>query len=136
MFYDMGSVCESERKQIAAEAIVQIQQMIRRGDYYGWLVAGDDMMVAGGGVILRSLLPRPGNLQGGEEACILNVYAHPEYRRRGLARRLKQVILLWCEQRKCARVARQASEAGEPLYISLGFERTNEMRLQGRSPQA
>jgi GNAT superfamily N-acetyltransferase len=136
MFYDMGSVCESERKQIAAEAIVEIQQMIRRGDYYGWLVEGDDMMVAGGGVILRQLLPRPGSLQGGEEAYILNVYVHPQYRRRGLARRLIQAILLWCEQRQCARVALHASEAGEPLYTSLGFERTNEMRLQGRSPQA
>jgi GNAT superfamily N-acetyltransferase len=136
MFYDVGSVSASEREQIAAEAIAQIQQMIRCGDYYGWLVEGDDIMVAGGGVILRQLLPRPGSLQGGEEAYILNVYVHPQYRRRGLARRLMQAILLWSEQCQCVRIALHASEAGEPLYISLGFERTTELRLQSKLPQA
>lgn len=134
MFYDMGSVSDNERATLEAAVLLQIREMIRRGDYFGWLIEGDDKILAGGGVILRRLLPRPGSLQGGEEAYILNVYVEPDYRRRGLARRIMETILVWCQQRQVARVTLHPSDEGQPLYESLGFERTKEMLLQ-RRPQ-
>jgi GNAT superfamily N-acetyltransferase len=86
-------------------------------------------VVAGGGLIVRRLLPRPGNLQGGAEGYILNVYTEPEHRRRGLARELMEVILAWCRENHIARITLHASEEGRALYEGLGFVPTDEMRL-------
>jgi GNAT superfamily N-acetyltransferase len=127
MFYEMKSVNESEATSILSASIPQLSEMLAGGDYLGWLVERDEKVVAGGGVMMRRLLPRPGSLQGGEEAYILNVYTEPEHRRRGLARKVMETILAWCRERDCARVTLHPSDVGEPLYRSLGFERTKEM---------
>ena len=57
------------------------------------------MVIAGAGVLHRSLMPNPDTLEGGEEVYVLNVYTEPEHRRRGLARQLMQAILAWCQAR-------------------------------------
>jgi GNAT superfamily N-acetyltransferase len=127
MFYDLQSVNEIESASIISASIPQLSEMLAKGDYLGWLVELDEKVVASGGVMLRRLLPRPGSLEGGEEAYIPNVYTEPEYRRRGLARIIMETILTWCFKRGVARVTLHPSDEGEPLYRSLGFESTKEM---------
>jgi GNAT superfamily N-acetyltransferase len=63
---------------------------------------------------------------------ILNVYTYSQFRRRGIARRLMQTMIAWCAGEGLARVALHASEDGRHLYESLGFELSNEMRLNLR----
>lgn len=65
-------------------------------------------------------------------ATILNVYTEPDYRRRGIARQIMETMIAWCRQQGFARVSLHASEHGRPLYESLGFEDSNEMRLNLR----
>ena len=84
-------------------------------------------MVAGAGLVLRELLPRPGHPDGGAEAYVLNVYTDAAHRRRGLARGLMSAILDWCRANGALRVTLHASEEGRPLYVSLGFTATTEM---------
>jgi GNAT superfamily N-acetyltransferase len=62
-------------------------------------------------------------------AYIANVYTSSDYRRNGIARRIMQAIVDWCRAEGFKRVALHASPFGRPLYESLGFEPTNEMRL-------
>jgi GNAT superfamily N-acetyltransferase len=127
MFYEMKCVNEIESASIISASIPQLSEMLAEGDYSGWLVEHDEKVVAGGGVMMRRLLPRPGSLQGSEEAYILNIYTEPEHRRLGLARKLMETILEWACERGFARVTLHPSDEGEPLYRSLGFERTKEM---------
>jgi len=60
---------------------------------------------------------------------ILNVYAEPEVRRQGLARRLMLLMIQWLKDQGFSSVALHASDAGRHLYETLGFRPTNEMRL-------
>jgi ribosomal protein S18 acetylase RimI-like enzyme len=60
---------------------------------------------------------------------ILNVYTEPAHRRRGMARALMQIALEWCANNQVDAVILHASVEGSPLYESLGFTPTNEMRL-------
>ena len=83
-------------------------------------------------MVLRELLPRPNALQGGTESLIVNVYTEPAHRHRGLARRLMRIMLDWCAQRGVPQVVLHASDGGRPLYQSLGFVPTSEMRWQTR----
>lgn len=91
---------------------------------------GETQVVAGGGLQLRPLMPRPGHLRGEPEALILSMWTDPAHRRRGLATLVIETMLAWCRARGIRRVTLHASEMGRPIYERLGFRATNEMRLE------
>ena len=62
-------------------------------------------------------------------AWILNVYTEREYRRQGIARRVMETMIAWCRQAGFQSVSLHTSEDGRPLYESLGFKPTEEMKL-------
>lgn len=130
MFRDIGWANEQDAAAIEAAALPVMQELLARDEYLGWVVECAGQVVGCGGVQMRRLLPRPGHLQGGAEAYILNVYTRPEYRRQGLARKLMEEIIGWAKQSGCARITLHTSEDGRALYESLGFVRTQEMRLR------
>jgi GNAT superfamily N-acetyltransferase len=110
-----------------------LKKAIAEGSFRAWLAFERDLAVAGGAVIVSPWPAHPYDLEC-RRATILNVYTDPAYRRRGLARLLMQTMIAWCQQAGFARVTLHASEDGRHLYESLGFEASNEMRLQLREP--
>ena len=136
MFRDMRVLDEREAVALEAGSRAHLTTTLANGAYLGWLIEHEGVVVAGAGVLLRATLPRPGYPQGGEEAYLLNVYTDPAHRRRGLARRLTEHVLTWCATRGIARVSLHASDEGRPLYTTLGFVPTNEMRRDTTGHQA
>jgi GNAT superfamily N-acetyltransferase len=63
-------------------------------------------------------------------AWIHSVYIEPSLRRRGIGRQLTQTMVAWCREQGFQSVYLHASEQGRPLYESLGFEPSTEMRLR------
>lgn len=114
---------------------------LARGEYVGWLLAPEaepDRVVAGAGVQLRSALPHPVDLGGGEigvaagrHGIVLNVFTEPDWRRQGLAEQLMRHVLVWAREQRLDRLLLHASEDGRALYQRLGFVATNEMRFGG-----
>jgi GNAT superfamily N-acetyltransferase len=137
MFRDMGMVADDEVTPLHAAAYAFLTTALANGEYLGWVVDAYGQVIAGGGLLIRRLPPRPGSPHTDTEAYVLNVYTEPEYRRRGLARRLMQVILDWCAANAIARVSLHASDDGRGLYLTMGFSPTNEMRLElrGQHPE-
>lgn len=130
MFRDMGMLDERDAAALAAGSQAHLTTALSDGTYLGWLIEYDDVVVAGAGVILRPMLPRPESPYGGEDAEVLNVYTDPTHRRRGLARRLVEHVLSWSRTRGLRRISLHASDEGRPLYEQLGFVPTNEMRCE------
>lgn len=129
MFEDMGyrDLAALDAMQAAAEPF--LAQGLADGSYQGWLV--DDaggQVVAGGGVALVPFQPHPRDPTS-RRAFVLNLFTEPEHRRRGLARRLMQAMVDWCREQGLQALSLHASDEGRPLYESLGFTPTNEMRL-------
>jgi GNAT superfamily N-acetyltransferase len=131
MFRDMGDLGGDEVARLESASFVYMRQMMAERRYLGWLAERKGEIVAGCGLIISQLLPRPGAIDGGAQALIVNVYCEPEHRRRGLARALMAAMLDWCKRERIAKVILHASHDGRPLYESLGFVQTNEMRWQG-----
>lgn len=129
MFRDMGSVNEAECQQLLEVSTPWLASVLKSGEYVGWLVEYEREIVAGGGILLMDLGPRPGWFRMGRGGHIVNVYTEVAHRRRGLARKLVQEILAWCAEQKLDQVTLAASDEGRPLYESLGFVATNDMRL-------
>lgn len=57
------------------------------------------------------------------------MYTRPESRRNRLARRLVETAIEWCRANGVSTVILHASEAGRPLYASMGFQTSTEMRI-------
>jgi len=57
----------------------------------------------------------------GARAHLMNVYTLPEYRRQGLSRALVQRLMDEARARGVTEISLDSTEAGRPLYASLGF---------------
>lgn len=108
-----------------------LSQALSDGSFRAWLASVGDRIVAGGAVTISPWPAHPYDLEC-RRATILNVYTYPDYRRRGIARRLLQTIIDWCRREGFAGVTLHASKDGRHLYESMGFEPSNEMRLKLR----
>jgi GNAT superfamily N-acetyltransferase len=137
MFQDMGDVSGAAFEILRAKARIRLEQWIDCGDYIGWLatpVDKTDMIVAGAGVQLQPILPRPVNVSiigEGRQGTIVNVFTEPQWRRRGIAGLLVQKIIIWSRTEQLDRLILHASNEGRSIYEKLGFVAGNEMRFAG-----
>ena len=138
MFRDMGQLPDGLSDTLIDAARAYFTQAIADGRYVGWVAELDDRsgeIVAGAGLQLRELLPRPDvareRLVRGPQALVLNVYTERAWRRRGVADALMRELLRWCRGNGIESVVLHASGEGRPLYEKLGFTPTNEMRYDG-----
>lgn len=131
MYEDMHFTDRSTLDQMETLAAGYLQKAIPDGSFRAWLARDVDQVIAGGAVLISPWPAHAYDLQC-RRATILNVYTDPDYRRRGIARQLMQRMIDWCKREGFVRVTLQASEAGRHLYESLGFEDSNEMRLNLR----
>lgn len=129
MFSDMGYRDMAWRDEMAMAFLPWLRRKMETGEYLAWLaVAPDGSIAAGAGLWLQDWMPsRVG--RDGRRGYILNVYTEAPYRRLGLARRLMEIILDRCRHEGVAMAALNASDEGRPLYESLGFQATNDMRM-------
>lgn len=129
MFSDMGYRDAAWLDEMAVAFLPWVQRKMESGEYLAWFaLAPDGSVAAGAGLWLQEWMPaRVG--RDSRRGYIINVYTEPRYRRLGLARRLMEILLDWCRQEGIAMAALNASDEGRPLYESLGFKATNDMRL-------
>jgi GNAT superfamily N-acetyltransferase len=129
MFEEMGYRDAAVLNQVEKSSQEYFNQALRIGVYKAWLAEdATARVVAGGGIVIASWPGYPGETLA-KRPWILNMYTEPEARHRGIAKKLLQVMLDWCRANGFRAVSLHASPAGRPLYESVGFEPTNEMRI-------
>jgi len=139
MFQDMGDVSGDAFEILRANARSRLEQWIDSASYIGWLagpVEKPEMIVAGAGVQLQPILPRPLDLSTigeGRQGTIVNVFTEPQWRRLGIAGLLIKEIIIWSKKEQIDRLILHASEEGRSIYERLGFVPSNEMRFVGDS---
>jgi ribosomal protein S18 acetylase RimI-like enzyme len=130
MFEAMGHDDPVKLDAMEEAASAYLAKAILAEEFHGWVAvtpAGEAMSASG--VVIDQHPPTPGNLSG-QIGYVMNTVTAPAYRRQGLARRVTQAALEWLDGRGIQRATLHATETGQPLYESLGFEPTmNEMRL-------
>jgi GNAT superfamily N-acetyltransferase len=137
MFRDMGAIEPEWEGTLRDRSIAYFTAAIPAGEYVGWVAClpDDATPIAGAGVQIRSLLPRPAmsgdGLLLGHEGLVLNVYTNPEWRGRGVARQMMDTIIAWSAAAGIVRLVLSASAAGRPLYEKMGFVATREMAYSG-----
>ena len=130
MFDSIGSLPTDQGDLLEAAVIRYIVQAMPAGTSRSWVVEHEGAVVSGGGLQIRTLMPRPGYVYGEPEGLIVSMWTDPDHRRRGLGRRIVEAILAWGRENGITRFTLHASDDGRPLYELYGFEPTNEMRLK------
>jgi GNAT superfamily N-acetyltransferase len=136
MFSDMGQLPPVLYQELVDRSVEYLQQAVASGEYAGWLATreGAADVIAGAGVQLRRILPRPITFEGasrivpGREGIVLNVFTERPWRRKGLGGLLMQHVLEWASAERLDRLVLHASDEGRAMYDRLGFVSTNEMR--------
>lgn len=133
MFDALDELSDAEGDAIEAAVRSYAERAMPAGTYHSWLVEHEGVAVAGGGIQLRTLMPRPGYVHGEPEGLIVSMWTEPEHRRKGLGKLVVEAILAWGRANGVTRFTLHASKYGQPLYEQYGFTPTNEMRLTFRS---
>lgn len=130
MFEEMGFRDAAVLERVETASREYFNEALRAGTYLGWMAEDlDGQVVGGAGIVVAAWPGFPGE-EHAQRAWILNMYTEPRARRCGVARKLMQAIVEWCRNQGYGSVSLHASEAGRPLYESMGFQPTNEMRLK------
>ena len=79
-----------------------------------------DRFAGAGGVSYYRVMPTFHN-PSGRCAYIMNMYVRPDYRRRGIATAILDLLVTDARERGAGRIALEATEAGRPLYEKYGF---------------
>lgn len=131
LYSEIGKLNSEDEEIFASHSQIMLAKLIESNEYVGWFVEVGEKILAGGGVIVRDLLPNSSNPTGCKEAYILNIYTNPEERRSGFARLLMNTILKWCRENGIERITLHTSDVAKSLYSDLGFVSTAEMRFDG-----
>lgn len=130
MFTEMGAGSPEEMDRMEAGFEPWLRQKMAEARYHGWFAVTDSgELAAGAGLWLMDWPPtviEPNT----RRAYMLNVYTYAPYRQRGLAHRLTQTVIEWCRTNGFHLVVLHASDAGRPVYESMGFQLSNEMKLR------
>jgi GNAT superfamily N-acetyltransferase len=129
MMIETGAMPPEDGDELEMAVLEYLRRSIPAGTFHSWVVEHEGISVAGGGLQIRTLMPRPGYVHGEPEGLIVSMWTDPEHRRRGLGRRVVEAILAWGRAHGVTRFTLHASDVGRPLYELYGFRPTNEMRL-------
>jgi ribosomal protein S18 acetylase RimI-like enzyme len=127
MFLDLGKPDDDRIRKIVQAFVPWVADAIRNGRYIAWLVEAENGdLVAIAGMLLLEWPPNTRDLNP-VRGYIMNVWTHPDYRRRGLARRLMETALAEARRRNIKVTALHASDEGRELYEQLGYKKSREM---------
>ena len=90
------------------------------GSHAAWLVFDGDTWIGAGGVSFYRVMPTYHN-PSGWKAYLMNIYTHPDYRRRGVARHMVDLLVGEVRERGVTAISLEATAMGMPLYESYGF---------------
>ncbi len=114
---DEGSLASND---ISGELEAYFTSSLENGTLVCWVAKESGEIVATGGVCFFQLPPTFTNPTG-YISYITNMYTKPEYRRRGIAAKLLELVMDEAAQKKY-KMLLHASDMGRSLYMKSGFK--------------
>ena len=119
----------TDMSEVERETYNYYQKALRDGSHIAYLVFDEDRFVGAGGVSFFQVMPTYHN-PSGNKAYIMNMYTHPEYRRKGVALKTLDLLVKDAKNKGVTAISLEATDMGRPLYEKYGFINTDhEMEL-------
>ena len=96
------------------------QRNISNGSFVAFVCEDQGQLIADVGLTLFEMLPTAQS-PNGRAARLMNMYVAPQYRRRGIAKRLLEISAAYARENNYARIMLNPSAMGKQLYLNFGF---------------
>ncbi len=114
---------------VEKESYAYYKRALESGEHIAYLVFDNDKFIGAGGVSFYQVMPTYHN-PSGKKAYIMNMYTAPEYRRRGIAIHILDLLVNDAREQGVSQIALEATNMGRPLYKKYGFVKMeDEMEL-------
>lgn len=124
-----GLSAETDMKEIERQSYKYYQKAFCNDSHIAYLVFDGISLVGTGAVSFFQVMPTYHN-PSGNRAYIMNMYTKPEYRRKGIAFKILDLLVKASKNRGITAISLEATDMGRPLYEKYGFVKMNhEMEL-------
>ena len=106
--------------EVARESRDYYMKALSDGSHTGYLAFDGETFVGAGGVSYYRVMPTFHN-PSGWKAYIMNMYVRPDYRRRGIATHMLDLLVADARSRGVDCITLEATDMGRPLYEKYGF---------------
>ena len=107
------------------ELVVSSRRYFLEGDQTTVVAADGGRCVACASMSYIEIMPTFSH-PSGKRAHLMNVYTEKDYRRRGIARQLVNMLIGDARAHGATEISLDATESGRPLYESMGFKASEE----------
>ena len=97
------------------------QRNILNGSHVAFVCEDEGRLIADVGLTLFEMMPTTKS-PNGKVARLMNMYVAPQYRRRGIAKRLLEISVEYARENNYARIMLNPSTMGKQLYLNFGFQ--------------
>lgn len=112
------------------ELVVSSRRYFLEGDQTTVVAVDDGRCVACASMSYIEIMPTFSH-PSGKRAHLMNVYTEKDYRRRGIARQLVNMLIEDARAHGATEISLDATESGRPLYESMGFKASEECMVIG-----
>ena len=120
---------DTDLSEVERQSYNYYQKALCDDSHIAYLVFDGTRFVGAGAVSFFQVMPTYHNLSG-NKAYIMNMYTRPEYRRRGIAIKILDMLIKESKNRGITAISLEATDMGRPLYEKYGFViMNNEMEL-------
>lgn len=120
---------DTDLSEVERQSYNYYQKALCDDSHIAYLVFDGTRFVGAGAVSFFQIMPTYHNLSG-NKAYIMNMYTRPEYRRRGIAIKILDMLIKESKNRGITAISLEATDMGRPLYEKYGFVKmNNEMEL-------
>lgn len=99
-----------------------LAQQLPVASYIGFVAEAEGRVIAGAGGVVLNWGPTRGGGGNDLRMRVVNVFTHPAWRRRGIARQLVELLLKSGRDRGITEFCLAATEDSRRVYASLGFQ--------------
>lgn len=106
---------------------------ISDGRHIAYVAYQDGVDCGCGGMCFSDELPSPDN-PSGRCAYLMNIYVREAFRNNGVAHKIVSRLIAEAKNRECGKIYLETTDAGKPIYASLGFrDMADMMKLSNNS---
>lgn len=99
---------------------------IADGTHIALMAELDGVACGCGAICLTDELPSPDNPTG-RCAYLMNIYVREPFRHKGIGHRIVEYLISMAKKLNCRKIYLETTNAGKPLYVSLGFHDMHNM---------
>lgn len=120
---------DTDMSEVKRQSCDYYKKALLDGSHIAYLVFDESRFVGTGAVSFFQVMPTYHN-PSGNKAYIMNMYTAPEYRRKGIACKMLDILIRDIRDRGVTAISLEATDMGRPLYEKYGFVKMdNEMEF-------